>query len=168
MEFVRQSYPMELFSATRRFEGIYEPTGALFDDVNNPSKGDFALSKATCTVLSPDSLLSPVSLPEVVVRKHDVIFFYFKDESAHDKFRLLARTEKIVVYTATFALRGDFHLGVEQRVRDMFDTMRGDFQPMTDVTIFPLIKTQVPIPRQLKMAFINIKNIQLYHPLAQE
>lgn len=168
MEFVRQSYPMEFFSAARRFEGIYEPMGALLDDINSASKGDFFLSKATSTMLSPDSLLSPVSLPEVIIRKQDVVFFYFKDESAHDKFRLLTRTEKIVVYTATFALRGNFHLGVEQRVRDMFDTMRGDFQPMTDITIFPLIKTHVSIPRQLKMAFINIKNIQMYHPVIQE
>ncbi len=168
MEMLRQSYPVEMFTRTRHFAGTFEPLGALLDDINDPNKGDLYLSQATFTPLESGSQFGPVAVPEVIVRKHDVIFFYFKDKSAHDKFRLLARVEQIVVYTNMAALKGYFHLGVEQRPRDMFDTMRGDFQAMTDVTIFPLIKTQVAIPRQIDMLMINSRNILFYHPAIQE
>jgi hypothetical protein len=142
--------------------------GALLADINDPEKGDFYLTEATFTTLAQDSKFPPVSVPEVVVRKLDTIFFYFEDESADEQFRLLNRTEKVIVYTATFALRGNFHLGAEQKIRDMFDTMRGDFQPMTDVTIFPLLQPRTAIPREQKMLLINTENIQLYHPVVAE
>ena len=73
-------------------------------------------------------------------------------------------TERVIVYTAAFALRGDFHLGAEQRVHDMFDTMKGDFQAMTDVTFFPLVETQVSLPRQSVLVLIDTTAIQIYHP----
>jgi hypothetical protein len=168
MELIQHAYPVKLFTSTRKFNGIYQPMGALLGDINDPEKGDFYLTEATFTALSQDSKFPPVSLPEVVVRKHDTIFFYFEDESADEQFRLLARVEKVVVYTAAFALQGNFHLGAEQRVRDMFDTMRGDFQPMTDVTIFPLFQPRTEIPRKQKMLLINTNRIQLYHPAIAE
>lgn len=168
MEMIRQSYPVELFTRTRHFLGTFEPMGALLDDINDPNKGDLYLTQATFAPLEPGSQFGAVTVPEAVVRKHDVLFFYFKDKSAHDKFRLLARTERVVVYTVAMAIKGDFHLGAEQRLRDMFDTMRGDFQAMTNVTIFPLIKTQVAIPRQVDMILINNKNVLLYHPATLE
>ena len=168
MEIIHHAYPVKIFTPTRKFEGVYQPVGALLGDINDPEKGDFYLTEATFASLAQDSKLPPVSVPEVVVRKHDVIFFYFEDESANEQVRLLVRPEEIVVYTAAFALRGNFHLGVEQRVRDMFDAVRGDFQPMTNITIFPLFQPRVAIPREQKMLLINTKNIQLYHPVVAE
>ncbi len=164
MEMIRQEYTVTMFTATRKFEGIFHPMGALFEDINDPEKGDFYLTEVTFSPLSPGSRFGLISMPEVVVRKHNVIFFYFRDKSAHEKLRLLTRTERIAVYTETFALQGDFHLGAEQKYRDMFDTMRGDFQPMTDVTLFPLLQTQVPLVREHDMILINTQNMYFYHP----
>ena len=168
MEMVQQAYPVKLFTTTREFEGAYLPVGAPSGDINDPERGGLHLTDTTFTALAQDSKFPPVSVPEIVVSKSDTIFFYFEDESTNEQFRLLARTERVVVYTAICALRGTFHLGVDQRLRTMLDTMRGDFQPMTDVTIFPLLQTRVAIPREKKMILINIKNIELYHPIATE
>ncbi|MBN1933875.1 MAG: hypothetical protein JW934_04375 [Anaerolineae bacterium] len=168
MEMLRQSFPVELFTNARQFVGTFEPMGALLDDINDPNKGDLYLTQVTFTPLALASQFGPITVPEAIVRKHDVIFFYFKDKSAHQKFRLLARIEKMVVYTSTLAIKGDFHLGAEQRPRDMFDTMRGDFQAMTDVTIFPLHKTQAAIPREVDMILVNRQNILFYHPAGQD
>jgi len=167
MDIRRPKYPVELFTHSRHFIGTFEPLGALLDDINDPNRGDFYLTQATFTPLDPASPFKPVSMPEVVVRKHDVIFLFFKDKSAHTTFRLLTRTEQVIVYTTLFAAKGEFHLGAEQRVRDMFDTMRGDYQAMTDVTIFPLIPTRVAMPREVDLILINTKNILFYHPVVQ-
>jgi hypothetical protein len=168
MEIARQVYPIELYTHTRQFAGTFEPVGALMNDINDPEKGDFSLAEATFTSLDPASQLGTVAVPQVIVRKHDVIFFYFRDKSAHEKFRLMTRTEQIIVHTATFAIKGDFHLGAEQNVRDMFDTMRGDFQAMTDVTIFPLIECKLAIPHEIDLIMVNSENILFYYPATQE
>lgn len=168
MSVQRPSYPIELFTHSRHFVGTFEPLGALLDDINDPNRGDFYLTHVTFTPLDPTSPLKPVNVPEAVVRKHDVIFLFFRDKSAHEKFRLFTRTEQIIVYTTLFAAKGNFHLGAEQRVRDMFDTMRGHYQAMTEVTVFPLVKTQVALPREIDLILINNQNILFYHPAVQE
>jgi hypothetical protein len=168
MEINRQAYPIELYTRTRRFAGTFEPVGALMNDINDPEKGDFYLTDATFTALDPASQFGTVAVPEVIVRKHDVLLFYFADKSAHEPFRLMARTEQMIVHTSTLAIKGNFHLGAEQRTRDMFDTMRGDFQAMTDVTIFPLIDTKVAVPRKIDLIMVNSANILFYHPASQE
>ena len=93
-----------------------------------------------------------------------MLFVYFKEEKVADELRMLRRTEPAILYTASFALRGDIHLGAEQQFRDMFDTMRGHFQALTDVTIFPLVETKVTVPRQARLIMFDITSVVLYHP----
>jgi hypothetical protein len=163
MEITRRSYPVDLYTAAFKVEGIYQPIGNLLDDMNRTDIKCIPLSDATFTALDPRSPLRSVSVPQVVVSKEDLLFLCFKDENTVDEFRMLPRAERIISYTSAFALRGDFHLGAEQQVRDMLDTMRGRFQPVTDVTVFPLFETKVTIPRERRLAVLDIQAVQMYH-----
>ena len=164
MQIQRKSYPVELYTATHKIEGIYQPVGHLLDDINSADKVTIPLSDATFTPLIPNARLRPVSVPIVGVSRSEILFVYFQDEKSVEDLRLLKRTEPAILYTASFALRGDIHLGAEQQFRDMFDTMRGHFQALTDVTIFPLIETKVSVPRQAKLLLFDITKLLLYHP----
>jgi len=169
MQAIKQSYPIEVFTATRYIKGIFEPTGALLAYINDPDNVAFYLTKATFTLLEPTPHFRPVTVPELMVCRNDILFFYFEQaEEVLEKLRLLKRVEQMIVYTPAFAIRGDFHLGAEQQPRDMFDTMKGDLQAMTDVTLFPLIRAQVQVPSEQKLIFINKQAIQLYHPAVAE
>jgi len=164
MQIERKSYPVELYTATHKFEGTYQPIGHLIDDINDADKVTIPLLDATFSPLASDARMRPVSVPAVSVSRDEVLFVYFKEEQVADELRMLKRTEPAILYTASFALRGDVHIGAEQQFRDMFDTMRGHFQALTDVTIFPLIETQVSVPRQAKLLLFDITNVLLYHP----
>jgi hypothetical protein len=164
MEITRRSYLVDLFTATHKIEGVFQPVGDILISLNNAEQAYVPLSEATFTPLDPESPLRPASVPQVVVSKEDLIFACLRDEDVVEEIRMLRRVERIIVYTAAFALRGEFHLGVEQRIPDMLDTMRGHLQPITDVTVFPLIQTKVAIPRKQRLVLLNTHAVQMYHP----
>jgi hypothetical protein len=164
MEIARRSLTVALFTSTRRIEGIYQPIGEILTDLNTTERRCVPISNARIAPLDPGSTLRPMSLPQAIVPKEDILFFSFKDQSIVDELRLFPRPEKVVIYTPTFALRGVVHLGMEQPVQDMLDTMRGRFHPLTDVTIFPLLKTRAAAPRAQKLVLLNVDAVQLYHP----
>jgi hypothetical protein len=164
MEITRRSYPVQVFTATHRIEGIFEPVGNFMNAINNPESTCFPMSNATFTPLASGKALRSISVPEVVVNKADIVYVCFQDDTVQKEMNIFKRVARMVVYTPGFAVRGDFHLGVEDQTRDMLDTLRGQFQPLTDVTVFPLIEAQVSIDRQHDLILLNTQKVQLYHP----
>lgn len=159
----RLSYEVMLLTSSRRIDGWYQPIGEILIDLNNLERETITVSTARLAPLEPASLLRPMSLPEAFVRKDDVLFILFKDQSVGDHMRTLPRPERLVVYTPAYALRGVFHLGMEQPMYDMMDTTRRVFVPVTEVTLFPLIKTRVAAPREQRLVILNLRAVQLYH-----
>jgi hypothetical protein len=164
MDIARRAYAIELYTMVYKVEGVFQPLGDLLEDINSPERACFYMSDLTFTPLDPGSRLPPLSVPEAGFSKRDVLLVCFKDENVVDELHLLRRVERLIVYTPAFALRGNMHLGVEQHIRDMLDTMRGRFQPMTEVTLFPLIDTQVDIPRAQSILLLNTDLVQVYYP----
>ncbi len=163
MDIPRRSYQVDILTATYKVEGSLRPIGSLMNALNDPELGFLYMAEATISPLAAHPALRPVVVPEVVVNKSDLLFIHFLDDSINEELRMFKRTERAVVYTQSFALRGDFHLGAEQQFRDMLDTMKGDFQPMTDVSIFPLFQTRVSVPRESDLILINIKAVKMYY-----
>ena len=166
MERSRRTYSVELYSATYKVEGIYQPLGDLLSAINDPERGYFNLSDATLTPLRADSSLRPARMPQAGFGKREVNLVCFPGEDVVEEMHLLPRVERMIIYTPAFALRGDLHMGVEHRLRDVLDTARGRFQPMTDVTLFPLIETRVSLPRAASILLLNTEQVQVYYPEA--
>ena len=163
MQVPRRSYAVQLFTATRRITGTYQAIGRYLEDLNNESRGFVLLVDATFTPLSPASSLPTVSVPELLVSKEDLLLVCFEEPQAQEELRLLQRTERMILYVAGFAVRGDVHLGAEQQMGDMFDATKARFQPLTDVTVFPLTQTQAAPPREQPFLLLNVGAIELYH-----
>ena len=67
MDRSRRVYPVELYSATYKVEGIYQPLGALLNAINDPERGYFYLSDALLTPLHADSPLRPARMPRLAL-----------------------------------------------------------------------------------------------------
>ena len=164
MEIPKRLYPVQVYTATHVIEGEHQPVGSFMNAINEADNVCFAVNEATFTPLAAQTMLRPVSVPEVVVNKHNILFICLLDDTLQGELNMLKRVQRVIAYTSAFALRGDFHLGAEAQTRDMVDTFRGEFQPLTDVTIFPLIETRVNIVREQSMVIVNALAIQIYHP----
>ena len=164
MEITRRSYPVQVLTSTHEITGNYQPIGQFMNAINNPASTCFPLDGATYLPLAPGVTLRSISVPQLTVIKPDIQFICFQDDTLQNELHMLQRVARMIVYTPAFALRGEVHLGAEDQLHDMLDTLRGQFQPLTDATIFPLHETRASVKRQQALIVVNTRAIQLYHP----
>jgi hypothetical protein len=164
MEITRQAYPVQVLTATHEVTGTYQPIGQFMNAINNPGSTCFPLHEASYTPLATGVTLRSISVPQLTVGKNDIQFICFQDDTLKNELHMLKRVARMILYTPAFALRGEVHLGVEDQPHDMLDTLRGQFQPLTDATIFPLHETRASVKRQHSLIVVNTQAIHLYHP----
>lgn len=167
MEITRRSYPVQVFTATHQAEGLYQPIGNMMTIVNDQEVICFELRDATLTPLAAGAALRPIAVPRLVVNKKDILFVAMMDDTLRKELNMLRRVERIIAYLPSFVLRGEFHLGAEQQLSDMLDTLPGVFQPITAATLFPLIETPVRVQRDHDLVVLNTRAIQFYHAEAR-
>ena len=163
MEIERRSYPVKIYTATHEIKGIHTPIGNLLTAINNEGVC-LEVTEATFTPLAPGAALRPIQVPQVIVNQDEILFIAFGEEDVAEGLTMLKRVERVIAYTASFVLRGDLHLGAEDQVNDLLDTLRGRFQPLTEAKVFPVIETQVSVTADHTLVLLNTTNIQLYHP----
>jgi hypothetical protein len=163
MEITRRSYPVQVITTTHAITGIYQPIGNFMVAINNPDSTCLPLSEATFTPLATGAPLRSITVPEATVNKRDILFVCFPDDTVQRELNMFKRVARLIAYTPAFVLRAEFHLGAEDQVGEMLDTLRGQFQPLTDVTIFPLLELQVSLDRQHDLVVINSQAITIYH-----
>lgn len=163
MEIERRAYPIKVYTATHEVRGIHKPIGNLLTAINNEGIC-FEMTDVTYTPLSPNAALRPISVPQAILHKDEILFIAFEEESVAEDLTMLKRVERLIIYTASFVLRGDMHLGAEDQVRDLLDSIRGRFQPLTEATVFPVVETQTRVEPDYDLVLLNTTRIQLYHP----
>ncbi len=159
----RKSYEAEIITRDYKITGQLEPIGQLVDALNAADKDYILTRQVSVWPLSPAVSLGAFRREQLILSKPDILFISLTDETDRAALRLLKRVERVIVHTPLFVLRGNFHLGGEMRVRDMFDTMMGTFVPMTDVSLFPLFTLKPPLRQTSEMLFLNKRHAQLYY-----
>lgn len=167
MEIERRAYPIKVYTATHEVRGIHTPIGNLLTAINNEGVC-FEITDATYTPLAPNAALRPISVPQAILHKDEILFIAFDEEGVAEDLTMLKRVDRLIIYTASFVLRGEIHLGAEDQIRDMLDTMRGRFQPLTETTVFPVVETQIRVDPNYDLVLLNTTSIQLYHPESAE
>jgi hypothetical protein len=163
MEIERRAYPVKVYTATHEVRGIHTPIGNLLTAINNEGVC-FEMTDVTYTPLAPNAVLRPISVPQAVLHQDEILFIAFEEEGIAEDLTMLKRVDRLIIYTASFVLRGEMHLGAEDQIRDMLDTIRGRFQPLTEATIFPVVETQVRVSPDCDLVLLNTTSIQFYHP----
>ena len=69
----------------------------------------------------------------------------------------------MTIYTSSFAIQGEFHLGGEMRVRDFLDGLVAEFVPVTNAKLFPLVPPKANIATNHPFVIINTNFNTMYH-----
>lgn len=164
MVVTRRWYRIEVFTGTYSLQGTYAPIGRLLDALNREESVSFVMSDVSFTPLAPDASLRTINVPALTLNKHDILFFACEEGVALEGLMLRKRVERAIVYLPHFVVRGAFHLGTEDRFHDVLDAWRGQFQPITSVTLYPLSEVRGTVRKTHDMIILNTSAIQLYHP----
>lgn len=164
MVVTRRWYRVEVLTAMFSLQGTYAPVGRMLDALNREGTVSFVMSDVSLTPLAPGASLRTISVPALTLNKHEILFFAFEEGTALEEMTLRKRVERAILYVPHFVIRGGFHLGTEDRFHDVLDAWRGQFQPITSATLYPLDEIRGTIRKSHELIIVNTGAIQLYHP----
>jgi hypothetical protein len=164
MVVTRRWYRIEVFTSTFSLEGTYAPVGRMLDALNREGNVSFVMSDVSFTPLAPGTSLRTISVPSMTLNKDQILFFAFEEGADLEDLMLRRRVERAILYVPHFVLRGEFHLGTEDRFHDVLDAWRGQFQPITSATLYPLDEIRGAVRKAHDLVIVNTGAIQLYHP----
>jgi hypothetical protein len=164
MVVTRRWYRVEVLTDTYSLQGTYAPVGRLLDALNREENISFVMSDVSFTPLAPNASLRTINVPALTLNKNEILFFAFEQGAAPEGLMLRRRVERAIVYLPHFVARGEFHLGTEDRFHDVLDAWRGQFQPITSVTLYPLSEVRGVVRNTHDLIIINTSAIHLYHP----
>jgi len=131
--------------------------------INDDQKAVFPLKNVTLHGLEAGNPAVSMNVGEVFVLKAQCHALVFDAMLSHEDTGLMARIERLVVYTSHYAIEGDFHLGKDIPVSDFIAGSRSQFVGATNVNIFPLFQPQAAVVQQAPLVFIHRQAVQMHH-----
>ncbi len=157
-------HEVQVLTADFQFSGQLETVGPVGNFINDPTRDSMALYDVRVTPLTPNSPLGPVSRSHVVVRKQAIVLLYLTSAESRASVHALARSELLVAYTPVAVCRGQFHMPTEANLNEFLGVTPGEFLPITDAQVFPLVLIPDPFPTTAEVLLLGRAHLQLYHP----
>jgi hypothetical protein len=151
-----------LFTPTLKIEGKLEPMGDFVNGLNDPRRNYLPVHDVTLSPVHAGNPMSAFTLPELIINKQELVLIVPLDRADYASIRLLSNVARLTMYTASFAIQADFHLGGEMRERDLLDTVTTNFVPVTKAQFFPLVPAKISVPSQVEFALLNRASVQAY------
>jgi hypothetical protein len=159
----KRLYRCELFTDVFKIQGKLEPMGEIITALGDERRGCMPVHESIVTPVSAYNPLGTIAIPELMVKKSNLMFVTLLDKSDYEDIRLQPNVTVLTVYTSTFAIQAEFHLGGEIRVRDFIDTMISNFIAITDAKLFPLIPSKTELTVRRPFLLLNKNFITMYH-----
>jgi len=137
--------------------------GTLQMFINDDQRAVFPLKNVTLYGLEAGNPAASMTVGEIFVPKAHCHALAFDQMLAQEDTGLMARIERLVVYTSHYAIEGDFHMGKDIPVSDFIASSRAQFIGATDVNFFPLFQPQAAVVQHAPLAFIHRETVQMHH-----
>ena len=158
-----ERYDAQIIGREFQFSAKMEPVGRLLDYFNSENRSTFPLFDVNVYPIAPRGALTAIARPEITVSGSEMGLIYFLDRGFRERVQLLRNSDCVIAYTPHAVVRGNFHRGVETRLRDLFDLLPGSFLAMTEASTFPTTELPCPFPQQADLLIVNRFYIHLYH-----
>jgi hypothetical protein len=137
--------------------------GMLQMFINDDQKPVFPLKNVTLYGLEAGNPAVSMSVGEIFALKAQCQAVVLDSMFSHEDTGLMARIERLVVYTSHYAIEGDFHMGKDTLISDFIASSRAQFVGATNVSVFPLFQPQAAVIQQAPLAFIHREAVQMHH-----
>ncbi|HVO71268.1 MAG TPA: hypothetical protein VMT24_14555 [Aggregatilineaceae bacterium] len=131
--------------------------------INDDQKAVFPLRDVTLHGLEAGNPAVSMRMEEMFVVKAHCHALAFDTMLSQEDTGLMARIERLVVYTSHYAIEGDFHMGKDMLVSDFIASSRSQFIGATNVNMFPLFQPQAAVVQQAPLVFIHRAVVQMHH-----
>nr|MBN1228544.1 hypothetical protein [Anaerolineae bacterium] len=162
MEVQLTTYPVEMYTASYRYDGEFTPRGNPVVFLNDQSVTTFAIRNVSVIPLMAGARLGEMTLPEVFVPKAQIQVILIGDFGPQEA-ALRPKPIRLVCFTETYAIRATFHVGHETNAGDVFSTP-GPFLPATEAAIFSIRSLTHEINGEAELLYVHKDAVRLFHP----
>jgi hypothetical protein len=143
--------------------GQSESTNAFLGWLNNPNKQTLDLSEVQGFCLDPIATLVDFSQPTTTLPKKQVVAIDLVSPEAQASVQLASRAELAVLYTDRFVIQANMHPSGDMPLGNIFNVVGGDFIPVSDARLYPLVPTRKLPSDSARVLVINKQSINFYH-----
>jgi hypothetical protein len=143
--------------------GQSESTNAFLGWLNNPNKQTLDLFEVQGLSLDLNATLVSLSPPVITVPKRQILAIDLVSPEAQASVQIPARAELSVLYTERFVIQANMHPSGDMPVSNLFNVVGGDFLPVSDARLHPVIPTR-KLPTDLaRVLLVNKSFVNFYH-----
>jgi hypothetical protein len=161
----RRAFPVEVLTPHYLIKGEMEPIGPMLVYLNDPERRTYVFKKAEALSIQEGNLASHFHAEALMVRQENMIAIRLAEKVGQSTMPLLARKEKIRVFTDAFVIQGYFHCGQDVQLNDIFDLAKGDWVPSSEAIVHALFQLKRPVFDSAPILIINRRHMHFYQPV---
>ncbi len=143
--------------------GQSESSNAFLGWLNNPNKQTLDLMEAEGLCLDPNANLASITQSLVTLPKRQIVAVDLVSPEAQASVQVSSRAEQAVLYTERFVIQGNIHPAGDMPLRNVFNVVGGDFLPLSDARLYPVIPTRTLASDYAHLLIINKFFVSFYH-----
>jgi hypothetical protein len=147
--------------------GEFEPKGDMQIYLNDHRYTVIRLNQAALYPTRPKAQIRGVKQPMIAASKTAVMAVSILEEADLEHITLLNAKRPFVVYTESYAIRGNLHINADARNDDVFDETK-DFFAISQAAVYPIYASrQYPVAK-VPLLLINQRQVYAYHPYQEQ
>jgi hypothetical protein len=160
------SFVIRVYTPAYVLTGQSESTNAFLGWLNNPNKQTLDLLEVQGLSLDPNASLANFSQPLATLPKKQIVAIDLTSPEAQASVQLSPRTELSVLYTERFVIQANMHPTGDMPVSNIFNVVGGDFLPVSDARLHPVIPTRKLPADYARVLIVNKLAVNFYHTRA--
>jgi hypothetical protein len=157
------SFVIRIYTPAYVLIGQSESSNAFLGWLNNPNKQTLDLFEVEGLSLDPNATLVNFSQPAVTLPKGQIESIDLVSPEAQASVQLTSRAELAVLYTDRFIIQANMHPSGDMPVSNIFNVVGGDFVPVSNARLYPLVPTRKLPTDHTQVLVINKHSINFYH-----
>lgn len=157
------SFIIRVYTPAYVLIGQSESSNAFLGWLNNPNKQTLDLFEVEGLSLDPNATLVNFSQPVVTLPKRQIESIDLVSPEAQASVQLTSRAELAVLYTDRFIIQANMHPSGDMPVSNIFNVVGGDFLPVSNARLYPLVPTRKLPTEHALVLVVNKHSVNFYH-----
>ncbi len=157
------SFIIRVYTPSYVLIGQSESSNAFLGWLNNPNKQTLDLVEVQGLSLDPSATLVNFSQSLVTLPKRQILAIDMVSPEAQASVQMSSRAELSVLYTGRFVIQADMHPTGDMPVSHMFSVMGGDFFPVSNAQLHPVVPTRKLPTNSARVMIVNKSFVDFYH-----
>lgn len=162
MQIMEKKYPVDILTANYRVSGELRPLGNPTIYLNDSSRTTLTIFDAMVVSLRPGIQMEPMAATALYVPKKEPHVLIL-GKLTLEEVKPPPKSAPIVCLTDTYLVKGNFHMGMDTKVVDVFSILAGPFFFASNIQITSLYAEAVSVHAAAGLAYVHREAVRAFY-----